>query len=97
MITAQPDIVFHTMGPNANFPCDRAAPEIHRLIHVDFRRLRGALPTPRFIAVDTLCCTAERPESLGSISGWVESAAFEHKDYAEMARRMNSELKKVGL
>ena len=65
------------MEPNDNFACDRAAAEIHRRIDVDFRRLRGALSAPRFIAVETLWNTAERPESLGEISGWVESAAFD--------------------
>jgi len=125
IISADPDIVFITMGLNDNFSYDRAADEIHEQIDADFDRLAKALPSARFIAVEPFWYTDERPESLGVISGWVKDAAADigadyipgashwiegHPEwmagdglhpndlgYAEMARRMEDELQRLGL
>jgi len=125
IISADPDIVFITMGLNDNFSYDRAADEIHEQIDADFDRLAKALPSARFIAVEPFWYTDERPESLGVISGWVQDAAVSigadyipgashwiegHPEwmagdglhpndlgYAEMARRMEVELQRLGL
>jgi len=125
IISADPDIVFITMGLNDNFSYDRAADAIHEQIDADFDRLAKALPSARFIAVEPFWYTDERPESLGVISGWVKDAAADigadyvpgashwiegHPEwmagdglhpndlgYAEMARRMEDELQRLGL
>ncbi|MEN9620411.1 MAG: hypothetical protein RL499_604 [Actinomycetota bacterium] len=75
IIAQQPDIVIVTMGLNDNFSFSRAAAEIEQQIDVDLERLTTALPEARFVVVEPFWYTAERPESLAIISGWVRDAA----------------------
>ncbi len=75
IIAVQPDIVFVTMGLNDNFSYARAADEIEAQIAIDLRRLREGLPDARIIVVEPFWYTAEQPESLGIIAGWVEREA----------------------
>ncbi|UTT63162.1 SGNH/GDSL hydrolase family protein [Microcella humidisoli] len=75
IIAQQPDIVFVTMGLNDNFSYSRAAAEIEAQIAIDLRRLREGLPDARIIVVEPFWYTAEQPESLGIIAGWVQREA----------------------
>ena len=75
IITAQPDIVFVTMGLNDNFSYDVAAQDIKAQITDDLSRLSAALPDARFIVVEPFWYTDERPRSVEVIISWVESAA----------------------
>lgn len=75
IIAQQPDIVFVTMGLNDNFSYSRAAAEIEAQIAIDLRRLREGLPDARIIVVEPFWYTAEQPESLGVIAGWVQREA----------------------
>lgn len=75
IIAVHPDIVFVTMGLNDNFSYARAAAEIEAQIAIDLRRLREGLPDARIIVVEPFWYTAERPESLGVIAGWVRREA----------------------
>ncbi|PSL38276.1 lysophospholipase L1-like esterase [Labedella gwakjiensis] len=88
VIAAEPDIVFVTMGLNDNFSYASSADRIHEQITADLTRLHDALPDARFIVVEPFWYTAERPESLAVISGWVEEAAAEiDADYIPGASR----------
>ena len=88
VIAARPDIVFVTMGLNDNFSYAGAADRIRTQIPADLSRLREALPEARFIVVEPFWYTAERPESLTAISGWVEDAAADiGADYIPGASR----------
>jgi len=88
VIEYDPDILFITMGLNDNFSYDFAADAIHDQIAFDLDRLKTALPDARFIVVEPFWYTAERPESLGVISGWVEEeAAAIGADYIPGASR----------
>lgn len=75
IIAAQPDIVFVTMGLNDNFSYARAAAEIEAQIAIDLGRLREGLPDARIVVVEPFWYTAEQPESLGIIAGWVQREA----------------------
>jgi lysophospholipase L1-like esterase len=75
IIAQQPDIVIVTMGLNDNFSFARAAADIEQQIDADLERLTSALPDARFVVVEPFWYTAERPESLAIISGWVRAAA----------------------
>jgi len=75
IIADQPDIVFVTMGLNDNFSYDRAADRIRAAIDDDLTRLRDGLPDARIIVVEPFWYTAERPESVDVIIGWVSDAA----------------------
>jgi lysophospholipase L1-like esterase len=75
IIEADPDIVFVTMGLNDVFSYDRVGDGIRRQIDADFARLTSALPEARFIVVEPFWYTAERPEGLEVIIGWVKDAA----------------------
>lgn len=75
VIAADPDIVFITMGLNDNFSFDRAGAEIEAQIGADFARLKSELPDAQFIVVEPFWYTDTRPESVGTIIGWVEAAA----------------------
>jgi len=75
IIAVQPDIVFVTMGLNDNFSYARAATEIETQIAIDLGRLREGLPDARIIVVEPFWYTAEQPESLGIIAGWVQREA----------------------
>lgn len=75
VIESQPDIVFVTMGLNDNFSYDIRADLIHERITADLTRIRDALPDARIIVVEPFWYTDERPASLTTISGWIESAA----------------------
>lgn len=75
IIRDEPDIVFVTMGLNDNFSYDRAAAEIRATIDSDLDRLRQGLPRARIIVVEPFWYTADRPESVDVIIGWVRDAA----------------------
>jgi len=75
IIEQAPDIVMVTMGLNDNFSYRFAADEIEAQIAIDLRRLRDGLPDARIIVVEPFWYTAQQPESLGIISGWVRDAA----------------------
>ncbi|MET0812348.1 MAG: SGNH/GDSL hydrolase family protein [Microbacterium sp.] len=75
IIEQNPDIVFVTMGLNDNFSFDRAGDRIHSAIRDDLTRLRTALPDARFVVVEPFWYTAERPESVETIIGWVREEA----------------------
>lgn len=75
IIEQEPDIVMVTMGLNDNFSYRFAADEIEAQIAIDLRRLRDGLPDARIIVVEPFWYTAQQPESLGIISGWVRDAA----------------------
>ncbi|WP_431796084.1 SGNH/GDSL hydrolase family protein [Microbacterium enclense] len=75
VIRDEPDIVFVTMGLNDNFSYDRAAAEIRATIDSDLDRLRQGLPRARIIVVEPFWYTADRPESVDVIIGWVRDAA----------------------
>lgn len=88
VIAADPDIVFVTMGLNDNFSFAGAADCIRTQIDADLSRLRDELPDARFVVVEPFWYTAERPESLTTIIGWVEGAAAEiGADYIPGASR----------
>ena len=75
IITAKPDIVFVTMGLNDNFSYDFAAQDIKAQISDDLSRLSAALPDARFVVVEPVWYTDERPRSVEVIISWVQSAA----------------------
>lgn len=75
IIDRQPDFVIVTMGLNDNFAYAYAADAIEAQIAIDLRRLREGLPDARIIVVEPFWFTAQRPESLEIISGWVRDAA----------------------
>ncbi|WP_439592880.1 SGNH/GDSL hydrolase family protein [Microbacterium sp.] len=75
IIAQDPEIVFVTMGLNDNFSFDRAGDGILRAIRDDFTRLHDALPDARFIVVEPFWYTADRPESVETIIGWVREEA----------------------
>lgn len=75
IIAEDPDIVVITMGLNDNFSYAHRADRIREAIVEDFTRLHDALPDARFVAVEPFWYTADRPESVDIISGWVEDAA----------------------
>ena len=75
VIAEDPDIVFVTMGLNDNFSYSVAADDIHAAIDRDLQRLKTELPDAHFIVVEPFWYTDERPESLGTIIGWVHDAA----------------------
>ncbi len=75
IIAQDPEVVFVTMGLNDNFSFDRAGDRIHLAIRDDLTRLREALPDARFVVVEPFWYTAERPNSLDTITGWVQEEA----------------------
>lgn len=75
IIEDRPDIVFVTMGLNDNFSYERAADEIRAAIDSDLDRLRAGLPDARIIVVEPFWYTADRPESVDVIIGWMRDAA----------------------
>lgn len=75
VIDDDPDIVFVTMGLNDNFSFDAAAERIRAAIDDDLERLRAGLPEARLVVVEPFWYTADRPDSVAVISGWVEQAA----------------------
>jgi lysophospholipase L1-like esterase len=75
VIGADPDIVFVTMGLNDNFSYPSRADRIREQITADLTRLHDALPDARFVVVEPFWYTADRPESVDTIIGWVEEAA----------------------
>ncbi|WP_144874435.1 SGNH/GDSL hydrolase family protein [Microbacterium sp. 1.5R] len=75
IIAEDPDIVFITMGLNDNFSYGARADLIRETIVDDFARLHDALPDARFVVVEPFWYTADRPDSVDIISGWVEDAA----------------------
>ena len=125
VIASEPDIVFVTMGLNDNFSMPSRADEIRQAITADFGALRAALPDARIIVVEPFWYSDDRPDSVGTINGWVadEAAAIgaDHVEgashwieghpewmaedglhpndegYEAMAKRMDSELGKLGL
>lgn len=87
VIAADPDIVFVTMGLNDNFSWPERADDIHAAIDADLERLHGALPGARFIVVQPFWYTDEQPDSLLTISGWVQDAAADiGADYIDGAK-----------
>lgn len=79
IIDQRPDIVIVTMGLNDNFSYAFAADEIERQIDSDLLRLTSELPDARIIVVEPFWYTAERPESLEVIIGWVRAAAERYR------------------
>lgn len=77
IVDAEPDIVIITMGLNDVFSYERAGDGIRRQIQRDFRMLTGELPDARIVVVEPFWYTAERPDSLEVIIGWVRDAADE--------------------
>ena len=75
IIAEDPDIVVIAMGLNDNFSYAHRADRIREAIVEDFTRLHDALPDARFVVVEPFWYTADRPESVDIISGWVEDAA----------------------
>ncbi|MFG6477011.1 GDSL-type esterase/lipase family protein [Microbacterium sp. P06] len=75
IIAAEPDIVIVTMGLNDVFSFEARGTAIRDRIDDDFERLATALPEARFIVVEPFWYTAERPEGLETIIGWVSDAA----------------------
>ena len=76
VIAARPDIVISTMGLNDNFSMPARADEIKAAITQDFEKIRAALPEARFIVVEPFWYTAQRPDSVDQIIGWVRTAAL---------------------
>ncbi|CAD5992328.1 SGNH/GDSL hydrolase family protein [Agreia sp. COWG] len=125
VIAAKPDILFITMGLNDNFSMPERADDIEAAIHRDFTTIRNNLPRTRIIVVEPFWYTDDRPQSLDTISGWVEregraigadlvpgashwieghpewmaSDGLHPNDdgYAQIARRMDEELSRLGL
>ncbi|HWI30142.1 MAG TPA: SGNH/GDSL hydrolase family protein [Microbacterium sp.] len=88
IIEADPDIVLVTMGLNDAFAYDRFGDGIRDRIESDFERLTTALPHARLIVVEPFWYTAQRPESIEAIIGWVHAAADEvGADYIPGASR----------
>jgi lysophospholipase L1-like esterase len=77
IIEQQPDIIMVTMGLNDNFSYRFAADAIEAQVTTDLERLRDGVPDARIIVVEPFWYTAERPESLEIINGWVRDAAAE--------------------
>ena len=77
VIAARPDIVISTMGLNDNFSMPSRADEIEASITRDFTTIRADLPEARLIVVEPFWYTAERPESVEQIIGWVQAAALD--------------------
>ncbi len=75
IIAQDPDIVFVTMGLNDNFGFERNATRIRDAIGDDLTRLHDALPDARFVVVEPFWYTAERPDSVETIIGWVHDEA----------------------
>lgn len=75
IIEQDPDIVFVTMGLNDNFGFDRNASRIRQAIRDDLSRLHEALPEARMIVVEPFWYTADRPDSVETIIGWVREEA----------------------
>lgn len=75
IIDVEPDVVIVTMGLNDVFSFDAASAAIERQISRDLTRLREELPDARLVVVEPFWYTAERPEALETIIGWVERAA----------------------
>lgn len=75
IIEQEPEIVFVTMGLNDNFSFATRSDLIRDTISTDLNRLRDALPEARIIVVEPFWYTEERPASVDTIIGWVESAA----------------------
>ena len=75
IVDAEPDIVIITMGLNDVFSYDRAGDGIRRQFERDFRMLTDELPDARIVVVEPFWYTAERPDSLEVIIGWVRDAA----------------------
>ncbi|MCD2442885.1 SGNH/GDSL hydrolase family protein [Agromyces sp. SYSU K20354] len=120
-----PDVVIVTMGLNDNFVLPPDADDIESAIEADLTRFRAELPDARLVVVEPFWHLDERPESVGQIIGWVESAAAlvgadyidgasrwieghpewmsadtvhpNDDGYAEIARRMDQELERLGL
>lgn len=86
IIEQQPDIIMVTMGLNDNFSFFFAADAIEAQITTDLQRLRDGVPDARIIVVEPFWYTAQRPESLEIINGWVRDAAAEiDADYIDGA------------
>lgn len=75
IIAEKPDIVIVTMGLNDVFSFDARGTDIRDRIDEDLRRLTAALPEARFVVVEPFWYTAERPDALETIIGWVADAA----------------------
>jgi len=75
VVAQDPDIVFVTMGLNDNFSYARGPERIRSAIDADLAFLAEQLPDARFIVVEPLCYTDERPDSVEIIIGWVREAA----------------------
>lgn len=75
IIQQNPDIVFVTMGLNDNFSFERNASRIRHAIRDDLARLHDALPDARMIVVEPFWYTAQRPDSVDVIIGWVREQA----------------------
>jgi lysophospholipase L1-like esterase len=75
IIAQQPDIVIVTMGLNDVFSYDVRGTAIRDRIDEDFARLTSELPDARFVVVEPFWYTAERPQALETIIGWVSDAA----------------------
>ena len=76
VIAARPDIVISTMGLNDNFSMPARSEEIEAAITQDFEKIRAALPEARLIVVEPFWYTAQRPDSVEQIIGWVRAAAL---------------------
>lgn len=75
IIAANPDVVIVTMGLNDVFSFDTRGTDIRDRIDADFERFASELPDARFVVVEPFWYTAERPEALEIIIGWVSDAA----------------------
>ncbi|AWB85347.1 SGNH/GDSL hydrolase family protein [Mycetocola zhujimingii] len=88
IVNEKPDIVIVTMGLNDNFAPPTAADDLKQAIEGDLGTFADELPDARLVVVEPFWYTDERPETVGTIIGWVRDAAVGvDADYIEGASR----------
>lgn len=75
VIAQHPEILIVALGINDNFEWTGNEQAIQAAVLPEFQRLRDGLPNTRIIVVEPWWYTAERPESVEQIIGWVQTAA----------------------
>ncbi|MBF4570126.1 SGNH/GDSL hydrolase family protein [Plantibacter sp. VKM Ac-2880] len=75
VIAQHPEVLIIALGINDNFEWTGNEEAIREAILPEFQRLRDGLPGTRIVVVEPWWFTAERPDSLEQIIGWVHDAA----------------------
>ncbi|MGK9149421.1 SGNH/GDSL hydrolase family protein [Plantibacter flavus] len=75
VIAQHPEVLIVALGINDNFVWAGNEQAIQDAVLPEFQRLRDGLPNTRIVVVEPWWYTADRPESVERIIGWVHGAA----------------------